>query len=309
MWGGPYFTPIYYLQSKNEKNIMNYLNSLKEGPVAYQHMVSQNDVRYSLGAKNLFGKLKTFFAYRKKFYSSVEKIELTNNVLTTPERMILDFIKIVIRRKLSNIMYDKVYEGEKFFVLPLQWSLESQTTAREPLYQDQISLIELISKTLPEGVYLYVRPHPHWQCSDIEVSKLFRIKKLKNVKFVPHNLNIRKLIQDSLGAITVNSTVGLEAVALGKPVITFGHEFYAIEGVSEQIRDLRDLAPALLDIANGKTDVNEEARKEFIEKYISHNIVLESEFGVYGVMINENDGKKLADALVKCYDHLLEHNR
>ena len=46
--------------------------------------------------------------------------------------------------------------------------------------------------------------------------------------------DIRDLIDKSLGVVTINSTVGLDAIARGQKVMCIGRAFYAIGGIALQ---------------------------------------------------------------------------
>lgn len=48
-------------------------------------------------------------------------------------------------------------------------------------------------------------------------------------------------IRRAAGVITINSTAGLEALLMYKPVIALGEAFYALPGLAEQARSVADL--------------------------------------------------------------------
>src|SRR5690606_12013580 len=78
---------------------------------------------------------------------------------------------------------------------------------------------------LPFGTYLYVKDHK--SAKGIHEYDFYKkISSLPNVRLINYDFNIKMLILNSKGVITINSTAGYEAVLLGKPVYIFGRVFY-----------------------------------------------------------------------------------
>ena len=53
------------------------------------------------------------------------------------------------------------------------------------------------------------------------------IKKLPNVKILSPNTDLKRLIKNSEGLITITGTAGFEAIFLGIPVYCLGNPFYS----------------------------------------------------------------------------------
>lgn len=90
-----------------------------------------------------------------------------------------------------------------------------------------VRLLDQASENLPEGWTLRVKEHP---TSTIP----YRLEELIHQKsrwIIDNITDTVQLIKASEGVITVNSSVGLEALFFGKPVLTVGDAFYSFNPV------------------------------------------------------------------------------
>ncbi|MBU8909558.1 capsular polysaccharide export protein, LipB/KpsS family, partial [Desertibacillus haloalkaliphilus] len=62
--------------------------------------------------------------------------------------------------------------------------------------------------------------------------------------------NIHQLIEKALAVVTINSTVGIEALAHHKRVITLGQALYNIEGIASTCESLDELDTILKKVLN-----------------------------------------------------------
>ncbi|HID73163.1 TPA: hypothetical protein EYP38_04425, partial [Candidatus Micrarchaeota archaeon] len=127
-----------------------------------------------------------------------------------------------LHSKFSKFIFNKKpKEGERFVFFPLHFSQDAALKAVNPL-ADQVRLVEDISKVLPHGTYLYVKPHPHWKCSDLNIKDMLRLNKLPNVRPLDYHASTRDMIRDCVYVIIINSSVGHEALVQKKKVLSFG---------------------------------------------------------------------------------------
>ncbi|MCG2825358.1 MAG: hypothetical protein L6265_02055 [Thermoplasmatales archaeon] len=221
--------------------------------------------------------------------------------LESTKYFISEYLKSVFRRVVVRNLFKPLEKGRKFFFFPLHYQIDAQMLYREPFF-DQYDLVEQISHCLPYETLLYVKAHPHWGGSDVEYKRAKQLSKIQNIRFIPPTTSPYCLIDNAFATITINSTTGFEAVILNKPVITFGHEIYAKEGVSIIVRDLKDLPDIIFNIMkdpNYGIDINK--RKELIYKVFKNTIRLEGKFGLDYLIYTENDYKNIAEAYVKAY--------
>ena len=116
-------------------------------------------------------------------------------------------------------------------------------------FDDQLYMIELLSKTMPKGWVLYVKEHPsQFVTSYARYGEHFRsyayydkIKKLENVKLVSITTDTFNLIDNAKAVATVTSTSAWEAVIRGVPALTFGHSWFNYCNGVKYVESLNDL--------------------------------------------------------------------
>lgn len=159
-----------------------------------------------------------------------------------------------IRSFIRKFYYNKKKSfPSKYFFFPLHLPIESQVTLRGNRFIFQSTLITLISYMLPQNVYLLVREHPK-HIGYLPRWELNIIKKLKNVVMFNTKIPAKKIILNSLGVITYNSTTGFEAILLGKPVITIGKSFYRGHGLTYDCDTLNDIYNNMKKISKNPND-------------------------------------------------------
>ena len=93
--------------------------------------------------------------------------------------------------------------------------------------------------------------------------------------------------------------MGFEALALGKPVIAFGHDWYAQEGLSVVVRDMQDLLGNIVDIAeNPDKYVDMERVKDFVGGYLAQ-VIPAGTIKDYHIELTDEEAKLVAGEFVK----------
>jgi len=138
------------------------------------------------------------------------------------------------RKRLENELTSN--EGsalpKRYFYLPLHYQPEATTAPGAGFFADQQVMVDVISRSLPEGVCLVVKEHPsqllpqNWGISGRYLGYWDRICRHDNVVLIKRTKDTRQLIKGSLGVITAAGTAGFEAALLGKPCFVFGHPWY-----------------------------------------------------------------------------------
>lgn len=181
-------------------------------------------------------------------------------------------LRYMVYPPIHRLFFDKSREKEEFFLLPLHYEWEAQIALREP-FLNQLDLAKKIALALPHGTKLYVKVHPHWKNADQGLGAVMGLKKIDGIRLIRPNENTMDLIEKSMGVIVINSTVGYEALALGKPLIVLGHEIYRKAGF--EVRDLNELPYLLAKIRNKEAKIDQKEVEEFLKKYTSHVIYKE----------------------------------
>ncbi len=202
-----------------------------------------------------------------------------------------------IRANIIPFLVDDELSTKKYFLFPFHYVYDAQVTIREP-FLDQFNLIRTISKALPQGYSLYVKPHPHFGGSDIDTFDLLKMKELGNVSLVPPSAYPLPLIMNSSGVITLNSTMGWEALIHNKPVIAFGHDFYCDDNLCHVVRDINTLPQVIMDVIMKKHEREPMIIEDFVRKVYANTIWTEGRDYEYSfVGLTDDDGKRIADAL------------
>ena len=141
------------------------------------------------------------------------------NILQEDYRSPLKVIKNkFLNRKTQS--FPKLDLEQEYIFFPMQVSNDSQLILNSDI--DNAEAIKKIKKESPQSK-LFIKPHPAEENSAF----MHTIEQLqtKNVTIVSNDTN--KLILHAKKVVTINSTVGLEAMILGKEVEVLGRALYA----------------------------------------------------------------------------------
>lgn len=125
---------------------------------------------------------------------------------------------------------------EKFIFLPFQVQDDTQVLLYSPAIRSMSELVHCVVKGVKEfnqrhqeDIWIIAKEHPS-DFGRVDYSALkeaYKQEKILFLRFYP----TPDLIARSTGIITLNSTVGIEALIQHKPVITLGNSFYNIDGL------------------------------------------------------------------------------
>ena len=195
--------------------------------------------------------------------------------------------------------------NKRFFFFPLQTEPEINLQGCSPEYYNQKNAIVTISQNLPSDCLLVVKEH----FGGIGVrSKDFYnqlLYDLPNVKFIRFDTRGIDLIKKCLAVVTINSTAGLEAAIIGKPVINFGwHNYYSFLSNILLVKDYTDVRKAIFKITNNKIDIKKAIQdgSKLAEAIKTSSVSLEK-FNFYNNQgFNKLDLKLIHKKLLKSFD-------
>ncbi len=118
--------------------------------------------------------------------------------------------------------------NKNYIYFALHYQPERTSMPEGDVFENQHLMIDILSKSLPKGWFLYVKEHP-FQFTRTDIRKMNfrvpafyrRILRYKNVKLVSLETNSKELIQNCQAAVTLTGSTGWEALVNQKPVITF----------------------------------------------------------------------------------------
>jgi capsular polysaccharide export protein len=149
----------------------------------------------------------------------------------------------------------------RFVFVPFQVHFDSQVLLNSPRIKSMRELyrwIDVVAKNCDDPELTFViKEHPS---DPHRYDDLYQ----KNPRIVFSNIDTAELIDRAEAVVTLNSSVGMEALFLNKRVFVLGSACYAIEGISQPIDSLSSLTTAINHLDQWEVDV------DLIEKYIDY---------------------------------------
>lgn len=258
--------------------------------------------------KPMFTNLSKAFKYVSIRRSMIKMYEYEKCALLPISTEIKKAIWATSKGILNRIFYQKPSGDKQFFFLPLHYEDDAQITFREP-FTNQFDLVASISRCLPQGVKLYVKPHPEYVGTDIRFRDLLRISKLSNVRILHPRIPAISLIKDSIGVITLNSTTGLEAMIFDKPVISLGHDFYCREDLCYLVRDWDELPAVIFKVfQERKTRSSAEYVRNFVKMVYANSMLTNGGISFADDPLTDDDGANMAYALDRIFRKIRKRN-
>ena len=219
---------IEYLENRKLlDSAITLMNAQDENTVGLKNKLKRYSKRFFTSSEPLFyNRGKTLSAMTNWRINSTRKLEERTSFL----------------EKFAN----KSIPSKKFVYYPLTVQPESSTSVRAPFYQNQLSLIQNISKSLPIDYILCVKEHPG------QKSKIWRpiefyeyILSLQNVELIHPSVKNSTMIENCDLVTLINATTGLEALFYKKPVIVFEDSFYDQVSMVKKISNFNELPSAI----------------------------------------------------------------
>ena len=137
---------------------------------------------------------------------------------------------------------------DDYIFIPFQVNIDSQITMFSPWLDNMFSLVDrlleverILGDVMPNIV---LKSHP--ACAQCYQDLFDRIREMSNKISVINNVDISVLIRESKAVITINSSVGMEALLMRKKVIVLGKAFYNIEGITLSASSIEELAENII---------------------------------------------------------------
>ena len=128
--------------------------------------------------------------------------------------------------------------SKKYIFLPMQFAIDTQILFHGTWIKHIDHLVEIAHQAvqyLPEGWRVITKEHP-------EAFWRYKTHTMETDRFLFANGNpTPDLIKNASLIVTLNSSVGLEAMLFDKPVVTLGQAFYAFDGLTQQCNSAEDL--------------------------------------------------------------------
>ncbi len=151
------------------------------------------------------------------------------------------FNRLYLQRQTADFSIEK---AGKYILFFLSHQPEATTTSAASEYADQWKIIEELAVHGPSDVNIVIKAHPFgygWHGKEY----FERLLRLENVMMAPIAYPGKKLIQNAYTVITINGSIGLEALIYDVPAYTLGKAWYSNPNYIENLNSPRDLIPLL----------------------------------------------------------------
>jgi hypothetical protein len=193
------------------------------------------------------GKLRDFARH-----IAVRALAERDNEYLRPSRFVVGYIAQRTRARLSSALHEPLPE-RPFVYFPLHVTDDFKVKRVIPHCVDQAYLIEQLADALPQGMDVVLKEHPV-SLGRNRLSFLRRLMRLPNVRLVDPYTSSHELIRRARAVVVISSTVGLEALLHGQPVLTMGQPFYSGYGVTVDVDSFRELRPKLAEVLRFRPD-------------------------------------------------------
>ncbi|THE11032.1 hypothetical protein E1I69_16625 [Bacillus timonensis] len=163
----------------------------------------------------------------------------------------------------------------EYIFLPFQVARDTQILYNSPKIKNMEQLVEIVLAALKEvnvaqkrHIKIIIKEHPEDMSRNNYRKLKRRFKENKNIIFI-QKYDIKQLIGRALAVVTINSTVGIEALALHKKVITLGEASYNIDGIATRCHTLNKLSEVLTKVL--ESQVNTKRIDKFLFYLRFHN--------------------------------------
>ena len=186
--------------------------------------------------------------FKLKFVDKLKQVNPSDLFSTKKYKTFINSLSIIANRNINKLIYKQVkdLDDKEFYYFPLHYSRDSQLTLRGKPFVNQIAFIEMLSLYVPYGKYLVIKEHPHAR-GYMSYGDLRRISNLHNVILLDPWENSHDFSSKAKAVLIINSTVGLESMFHGVPVVSFGKNYLNDSGLQIEVNGFFQLSDAFDD--------------------------------------------------------------
>ncbi|HOT03059.1 MAG TPA: hypothetical protein PK069_02645 [Methanolinea sp.] len=226
----------------------HYSRLVKQSKVYFDSdAINQIDFRKYINPLNLIRKICKIAKFNKEnqrtFYSSHTNI----NVLKVSQQFFLKKYKTNKIKNFYKSIQKPLSENRKYIYYPLHFTEDAQILLKFPEGYNQYELIRNIAKNLPINYGLIIKEHPGY-IGQYDYNQMFNLSQIPNVFLFDPFVSSKEVFNNCDIILTINSTVGFEALFFNKNVITLGKPFYNHFPGVIHIETLNDLFSILTNV-------------------------------------------------------------
>ncbi|WP_018248081.1 capsular polysaccharide export protein, LipB/KpsS family [Orenia marismortui] len=277
---------------------VNYNNSVPRKKEFYQNVDIDNRFNYKELDTDISEFKRNLIVAKYMLYYRLGDL-FAQNSIENKKIKLLDYFKRFLKTYISKTSQKpRVKElPENYIFVPFQVANDSQTLVHSEFNNMMefatvvIEAVEKYNKNNPDNrMSIVFKEHP-MDVGKVNYDKFHqKYSNNKDIIFVKE-AQTKELIKDSKLIITINSTVGIEALEMGKKVICLGRCFYAIEEIALQSNRI-DLANDISYMLNKK--LNRSLINNFLD-YIKYEYQFEGNEYYY----NQQQIKKISQLILE----------
>lgn len=288
-----YIKYFYYYFKKNKIELLIVWNGLHHPLAAATELAKKMNIKTIFMENGYMPSTISVDSAGVNYYSSLtgKGSDFYKKVSIQKEKLdkLYDSIKSKsIREQMPNL-------PKNYIFLPLQVHDDTQILIHSPQIKKMedfirkvYTAIEKVNERENKNYYLVLKEHPQ-DIGRIGYDDIY--KEYEGKKFVVIKQgNIHQILKDSQLVITINSTVGIEALIYHKPVIILGNAFYNIKGITYSLQDFDDLSTAISYAL--KNELNHELIDKFLY-FLRYEYLVES-----GKNNNSKDENQVVDRII-----------
>lgn len=156
---------------------------------------------------------------------------------------------------------EPVYE-EQYIYFPLQYQPEATSNPMGGgMYADQILPLNILSRSLPDGMKIYVKTHPE-QLSLMRTKDYYmEIARVPGVRLMRIETSTYELMRNAVAVASLTGTALWECQFFGVPALAFGYSVKNLAPLTYHVRTVEDCKKAIAQIASEpRRDVTKELK-------------------------------------------------
>ena len=180
----------------------------------------------------------------RRFASDPDRVSLLAGYFAGAARSQYQGLRKAIVDTVGRLFLRDLPAGRRIVLFPIQTPSESNVTVASRGFYDQSLVIRHLALDLPEDCILCVKFHPHYVAGN-QLKQFLSLGKIPGVYFAGPTESLRKLLERVSAVVTINSTVGFDALAMRVPVISLGESIYRGRGATIDVDSLGELPRAI----------------------------------------------------------------
>jgi hypothetical protein len=279
-------------QSPFKEEAQNYIRRVREQHGRYEGVIRPSD-KPALKTNVLkFARINQLLSAMRSYWNYKNSIEASDNHVPDPLRRLYftSWRNPNQARRIGEFFKGRyVNEADlslmRYVFFPLHTEPEVSLLVYGRPYVNQIEIIRMLALSLPIDTVLVVKEHP-WMVGKRSLGAYQKMLNIPRVRFADPAVEARTLVKQSDLVAVVTGSVALEAVMLGKPVITFGDCPYNLlpDEMVHRCRDLRYLQTMIYN-AITEHQSNEAALLAYVTAVLESSVSI----NLYSVLLKKSN--------------------